>query len=317
MPNLDYADFSTKHISSMDSAYFLPLVKDGVFRLMPELNETSLSFVKSLYMADDISIGRNSTCYPIDYWSIPCTIDGKDLTMNVVSKSIDEKKEVQVNTKIDNRPIHLFFHRNYMNDPLGNTMDKFDKLPHNIHLCESWSQLADLIKLNPKTICFHANELNYSSAIEIVNMVNTIRKLVNIEHEITVTVAVDDNTNYKTIKELQKSGVFGIIPNHFIFGWEEAVKGLHAQWANIPYWPKHILDQLPGSKKPNRKTLGEIHLTTRQQQILDLIKERGASNKTIAKTLNIAESTVKLHVGIVLKKYGVKNRTQLALFSKK
>ena len=51
-------------------------------------------------------------------------------------------------------------------------------------------------------------------------------------------------------------------------------------------------------------------------QILNLIKERGASNKVIAKTLNITESTVKLHVGIVLKKFGVKNRTQLALFSK-
>ena len=57
-------------------------------------------------------------------------------------------------------------------------------------------------------------------------------------------------------------------------------------------------------------------MTPRQEQIHTLISTRGASNKVIAKTLNISESTVKLHVSAVLKKYGVKNRTQLALFSK-
>lgn len=56
-------------------------------------------------------------------------------------------------------------------------------------------------------------------------------------------------------------------------------------------------------------------LTPRQRQILALISKRGSSNKVIAKTLNISESTVKLHLGNIFKKYGVRNRTQLALFS--
>lgn len=61
----------------------------------------------------------------------------------------------------------------------------------------------------------------------------------------------------------------------------------------------------------------EIALTPRQGQILHLLSNRGSSNKVIAKTLNISESTVKLHISAILKKYRVRNRTQLAVFSKK
>jgi len=57
-----------------------------------------------------------------------------------------------------------------------------------------------------------------------------------------------------------------------------------------------------------------MNLTPRQAEIL-LWVQRGLSNKQIAKRLNLVESTVKLHMTGILKKYGVKNRTQLAVFS--
>ena len=70
-------------------------------------------------------------------------------------------------------------------------------------------------------------------------------------------------------------------------------------------------------KKTIRKDASTaIKLTPRQSQILALVSERGASNKIIARMLDISESTVKLHVSAILKKYGVRNRTQLAIFSK-
>lgn len=59
-----------------------------------------------------------------------------------------------------------------------------------------------------------------------------------------------------------------------------------------------------------------ISLTARQEQVLSLIISRGASNKVIARILKISESTVKLHITKILKKYGLRNRTQLALFTK-
>ncbi len=82
--------------------------------------------------------------------------------------------------------------------------------------------------------------------------------------------------------------------------------------------PKKVLDLI---RPKNVRTIrvkqrsGEIHLTPRQRQIFNLISTRGASNKAIAKLLDISESTVKLHTSAILKKYGVKSRTQLAVFA--
>jgi len=60
----------------------------------------------------------------------------------------------------------------------------------------------------------------------------------------------------------------------------------------------------------------QIPLTPRQDQILTLLLQRGASNKTIGNMLDIGESTVKVHISNILRKYGARNRTQLIVFIK-
>ena len=62
--------------------------------------------------------------------------------------------------------------------------------------------------------------------------------------------------------------------------------------------------------------LVKIILTPRQRQILEIVATRGISNKNIARMLHISESTVKLHMSGILKKFGLRNRTQLALFAR-
>ena len=58
----------------------------------------------------------------------------------------------------------------------------------------------------------------------------------------------------------------------------------------------------------------ELQLTDRQHAILRCIC-RGDSNKVIARTFDIAESTVKIHVKTILRKIRVKNRTQAAIWA--
>jgi NarL family two-component system response regulator LiaR len=55
-------------------------------------------------------------------------------------------------------------------------------------------------------------------------------------------------------------------------------------------------------------------LTPREREVLELIG-RGMSNKRIARELGVAEKTVKTHVGHVLAKLGVADRTQAALYA--
>ncbi len=65
-----------------------------------------------------------------------------------------------------------------------------------------------------------------------------------------------------------------------------------------------------GSGKPASPT--EKAMTPRQIEVLKRLV-RGESNKQIARSLGMLESTVKVHVKAILHKLGVKNRTQAAI----
>jgi two-component system, NarL family, response regulator LiaR len=67
--------------------------------------------------------------------------------------------------------------------------------------------------------------------------------------------------------------------------------------------------------RPRHRTTGQDEgLTRREREVLELIAV-GRSNKRIAVELGIAEKTVKTHVGHVLAKLGVADRTQAALLA--
>ncbi len=55
-------------------------------------------------------------------------------------------------------------------------------------------------------------------------------------------------------------------------------------------------------------------LSSREAEILICLKE-GASNKVIARMLKLSDATVKVHVKTILRKIGVSNRTQAALWA--
>ena len=69
-----------------------------------------------------------------------------------------------------------------------------------------------------------------------------------------------------------------------------------------------LLDAMAREPRPSDE------LTTRETEVLALIV-RGRANKVIAQELGISEKTVKAHVGRVLAKLGVADRTQAALLA--
>jgi NarL family two-component system response regulator LiaR len=75
---------------------------------------------------------------------------------------------------------------------------------------------------------------------------------------------------------------------------------------------RRLVDELAGgaSKRP------EDELTDREREVLACIA-RGRSNKEIGEDLFISEKTVKTHVGNILEKLGLADRTQAALYAVK
>ena len=77
----------------------------------------------------------------------------------------------------------------------------------------------------------------------------------------------------------------------------------------------HTLSGDRGGARNSRSTNDSIEtLTRREREVLELIA-LGHSNKRIALELGVAEKTVKTHVGHMLAKLGVADRTQAALLA--
>jgi NarL family two-component system response regulator LiaR len=90
-----------------------------------------------------------------------------------------------------------------------------------------------------------------------------------------------------------------------------AVRLAHAGEAMIsPTAAARLLDALADG----RPAAARAPLTRREHEVLELIA-RGYANKRIALELGISEKTVKAHVGRLLAKLGVADRTQAALLA--
>jgi DNA-binding NarL/FixJ family response regulator len=181
----------------------------------------------------------------------------------------------------------------------------------------TWQDLMTELENGEEFLAFHVDMISKSihpTPIEFTDAIKTMMRFIPDSKDIKIGVIITPITTLQTVRELQKSGVQGILLDINYYRIEELQVALNAFVNGISYWPKHIINKLPGAEKKSVSKSG-ITLTPRQAQIFKMIKERGASNKAIAKALGISESTVKLHVTEIFKKYGVRNRTQLAVFS--
>ena len=94
-----------------------------------------------------------------------------------------------------------------------------------------------------------------------------------------------------------------------------AIRAAHAGEAIIdPTVAARLMHALSESDHPRRDTPALEQLTNREREVLTLITN-GRSNKRIALELGISEKTVKAHVGHVLAKLGVSDRTQAAVLA--
>lgn len=113
------------------------------------------------------------------------------------------------------------------------------------------------------------------------------------------------------IKQALDNGAVGYIPKSC--GSHEMLAALHIVLQGDVYIPPRLLGKLETPSlclaDCSDSHSSQSILTARQIEVLELMA-KGLPNKSIAKTLAVAEGTVKLHVAAILRALGVSNRTQ-------
>lgn len=178
------------------------------------------------------------------------------------------------------------------------------KLLYKINSTQSYSQLPDIIQFDYNKLQEEDISLDELSSAINFSYKMSAKRLGEKSKHVTLTGRVIRPITYKFKEELEK--------NNFAGGVLAAVSSsLEDLRDNIEVWKKDNGHWDKRTFQNKIVTANTFDLTFRQEQILQLIKTRGLSNAQIANMLKISESTVKMHVGLILKKYGLKTRLQL------
>jgi DNA-binding NarL/FixJ family response regulator len=120
-------------------------------------------------------------------------------------------------------------------------------------------------------------------------------------------IVLSASDNGQNVMHAIKLGAAGFIPK--TSSSKIMISALKLVLSGGVYLPTNIIHaQAEPATREHNKDL----LTPRQQEVLSLLRE-GKSNKEIARVLDLAEGTVKLHVTAILKALNVTNRTRAAI----
>jgi DNA-binding CsgD family transcriptional regulator len=191
----------------------------------------------------------------------------------------------------------------YPNDLVSN-ISSIERLLRKINAVTSYQSLPDVIQ-------FDYNELEkedispseLSTAINFSYKLSAKRLGEKIKH-VELSGRATKPISYSFKEKLEKNNFAGCIVAAVASSLEDTRDNIEVWKKDNGFWDKRTFQE-------KIVEVDAFKLTFRQEQILQLIKTRGLTNGQIATMLKISESTVKMHVGLILKKYGFKTRMQL------
>ena len=213
-------------------------------------------------------------------------------------------------------PNVIYFNDDHSNTPRC-TDDYVLKFQATYSCPSNWVELTQELAQGHGHLVFHSEMIDRMN-MTIEEFLDTLKNInrFTANSRLYINAIIRKTTNYQVVKKLKKVGIDGIALDFRDWTLEEVNEGAEYFLRGESWWPKHIIDRLPGANANPAKVKPQgIVLTDRQQEVFNLVCRRGLSNKKIAQTLKISESTVKIHVSAILKSYGVRSRTQLVVAS--
>jgi DNA-binding NarL/FixJ family response regulator len=193
------------------------------------------------------------------------------------------------------------------------------QLTTHTNLSQFVSHLWQHADTNQQVICLGANQLcevPNTHALDVIKMLQVCcvinyTKTDNPNHLIYVNV--DEQTDLSLIKLLLSAPGLNGLSSFTQYDRDSIHNSLEAMIQGKFHIPEHIKEILDRNKCKKKSVKKSASLTPREQQILKIILSTGNPNKIIANDLKLSESAVKLHVGNILKKFNVRNRTELTV----
>lgn len=232
-------------------------------------------------------------------------------TILVTSKFLKPIAGHQVNSK-HKKTVKEFTVRN---NPNGySVVPDIEGLLQKLNNVKSYNEIPEKITISYPDLISRGVDLK--DTFDVIRL--TARLSANKFNEKPKEILMTGLVGYKTLevsdcKKLISAGFVGCTLSPMVYGIEAAEESAYCNKKDPYHWTPMATTE---------KAIIETHmplditLTFRQEQILKMVCEKGMTNYQIAKRLDISESTVKMHLGIVFKKYAVQDRSQL-IFSLK
>jgi len=150
------------------------------------------------------------------------------------------------------------------------------------------------------------------TVIDVVDVGGVVEALHQLSHHHDLHRVMLLVKSHHTLEELHPIllKVGAILPNSSTF--EEIRLVACAVREGVVVLPSSLLAGVAFLQAADRKMDTQELLTEREHDVLDLVSQ-GFSNKLIAHSLSISDSTVRVHIRAILKKTTLKNRTEAAL----
>ena len=127
----------------------------------------------------------------------------------------------------------------------------------------------------------------------------------------TPIVVLSDAASSDEIAQIIGYGARGYIPTSMPFHLAiEAVRFIEAGGTFVP------AGNLLADRDQNKQPAGASALTERQMKVVEAVGH-GFANKQIAYKLKMSENTVKVHLRHIMKKLNVRNRTEIAIMTRR
>lgn len=156
--------------------------------------------------------------------------------------------------QVDVWPNLVYFRYNHSTSPKCTTALS-EKMKCTWSLPSTWQELTREIESGKRIIATHIDMIEQSktTVAEFVDMVRTLVKFMPNSDPLIIGVVITKTTNLKVVQELQKTDITGLLLDVNQYAISEVAQAISALIEGTPYWPEHIISQLPkveNSDKP-------------------------------------------------------------------